>query len=662
MLFQIKELVLWPRNSAFAPRRVPFGLGQVTVISGASRTGKSAVIPIIDYCLASGSCLIPVKTIRNACEWFGVVVKTDTGEKLFARREPGAQRSTDDMFLLEAETISDMPRTISKNASAGDVRRLLDELAGLSNLDFGVSEYQGGFDARPSFRDLIAFVFQPQNVVANPEVLFFKTDRYEHREKLRKIFPYVLGAITPVLLAKQHEASRLKSELRRKERELKDAEQVSAQWVAELRARISEARELGLLPVISENDLTRERMLQQLESVVQRTDVTLSVSSATISEAVQELNDLEAEESRISFALTALRRRLNEMNRIRESASNYHEALRIQRDRLQLADWIGQHRAGDENCPICGGNMQPSEEKLNDLKEALVKLEGEAGESFEIPAAFDREMQRVQAEVIEATEKLKAIQIRKNALSQRSQEANARQYQAKKVERFIGNVENALVLHRRLGEDGGLRVEADRLKEKYQKLTEELRRENIDDRKRRALRLVNANAARLMPMLDSERPYDPLSLEIDDLTVKVTGSNRDDYLSEIGSGSNWLSYHIAVILALQQFFLSLEHSPVPGFLVLDQPSQVYFPKRLVVRETEIPEEPQLTDEDIIAVRKAFDVMAHVAEAAKGRFQIIVLDHAGRDVWGNNPSIVTFEEWREGVKLVPEDWLPKAASE
>jgi Protein of unknown function (DUF3732) len=656
MYFQIKEIVLWPRSFAFAPRRVQFGLGKVTVISGASRTGKSAVIPIIDYCLASGSCSIPVKTIRNACEWFGVIVKTSTGEKLFARREPGAQRSTDDMFLLEAATISDVPTTLVKNTNAGDVRRLLDELAGLSNLDFGAGESQSGFEARPSFRDMSAFMFQPQNVVANPEVLFFKTDRYEHREKLRKLFPYILGAITPALLAKQYELKLLQNELKRKERELKGAEQVSAQWVAELRSRVSEAQELGLIIALPVSDLNREKMLGLLGDVVQRTDVTLAVSATTISEAVKELSDLDAEESNASFELTALRRRLVEMNRFRESASNYHQALRIQRDRLQIADWIGHHRSKDTSCPVCGGGMEPSEERLNEMKEALAKIESEAGDTFEIPAAFDREMQRVQAEVNETTEKLKAIQIRKTALSQRSQEASKRQYQTKRVERFIGSLENALHLHRRLGEDGGLRVEVDQLREQCQRLYEELRLENLEDRKRRALRIVNTKAARLMPLLDSERPEDPLSLEIDDLTVKVTGTNREDYLSEIGSGSNWLSYHIAVILALHQFFLTLEHSPVPGLLVIDQPSQVYFPKKLVVRDTEIPEDPQLEDEDIEAVRKVFAVMARVVESAKGGLQIIVLDHAPRGVWGSIPNLAVFEEWRGGAKLVPPEWI------
>jgi|SoiMetStandDraft_2_1073263.scaffolds.fasta_scaffold08348_3 hypothetical protein len=656
MFFQIKEIILWPRNSAYLPRRVAFEPGKVTVISGASRTGKSAVIPIIDYCLASTTCSIPVKTIREACEWFGVVVKTSVGEKLFARREPGAQRVTDDMFLLEAATISAVPTRIAKNTNAGDVRRLLDDLAGLSNLDFAAGDAQSGFEGRPSFRDLGAFIFQPQNVVANPEVLFFKTDRYEHREKLRKIFPYILGAITPALLAKQHELRRVQNDLRRKEHELNDAEQVSAQWLGELSAKVSEARELGLLPAASATHLSREQMLNFLEEVVHRTDVTPAVSASTISEAVQELTDLQSEESNVSLDLTSLRRRLMEMARIRESASNYHEALRIQRDRLYLSEWIGQHRVGDENCPVCGGGMEASDQKLSELRNSLAKIEEEAGDTFEVPAAFDREMQRVEADINETTEKLRAVQIRKEALSRRSQEASTRQYQTQKVERFIGNLESALHLHRRLGEEGDLRLEVNQLRERYQALNEELRSENLEARKRRALRIVNTNAARLLPLLDCERPNDPLSLEIDDLTVKVTGTDREDYLSEIGSGSNWLSYHIAVILALQEYFLSLEHSPVPGFLVMDQPSQVYFPKKLVVREEETIDEPQLQDEDIEGVRKAFQVMAHVVETAKGRFQIIVLDHASREVWGTIPNVVAFEEWRGGMTLVPTEWM------
>ena len=104
MHFQILSLILWSKGD-HPPRIVPFEPGMVNVISGASKTGKSAVIPIIDYCMGSGKCSIPVGTIRDACSWFGILIETLEGQKLLARREPGDARQTGDMFLLEGEDL-----------------------------------------------------------------------------------------------------------------------------------------------------------------------------------------------------------------------------------------------------------------------------------------------------------------------------------------------------------------------------------------------------------------------------------------------------------------------------------------------------------------------------------------------------------------------------
>jgi hypothetical protein len=32
------------------------------------------------------------------------------------------------------------------------------------------------------------------------------------------------------------------------------------------------------------------------------------------------------------------------------------------------------------------------------------------------------------------------------------------------------------------------------------------------------------------------------------------------------------------------------------------------------------------------------------------------DHASRDVWGNVEGVVGLPEWRNGIKLVPTEWL------
>lgn len=655
MFLQIREIVLWPRDPASAPRRVAFELGKVNVISGASRTGKSAVIPIIDYCLGAGTCSIPVNIIRKYCEWFGIIVATSQGDKLLARREPGAQRITDDMFLMEADRITTIPHRIIKNTNADAVKRQLDELAGLSRLDFSAGD-STGFDGRPSFRDLAAFTFQPQNVVANPDVLFFKANTYEHREKLRKIFPYVLGAVTPALMAKAFELSRTRHELRRKERELMNAQEVSAHWIADLRAKFSEAQELGLA-ARPEQELSRDQMIEQLQDIVARTDLTLSVSSSTISEALRELSGLEMEERDVSRELTTLRHRLAEMNRISVGADQYQSALALQRGRLQLSTWLLDHTDDQADCPMCGSLSESAATKLKALTGRLKEVEAESGIDKDVPAAFDRERQRVTAEIENASERLRAVQIRKKALAGRSNVARERQFAAQRAERFIGNLEAALDLHRRLVSDSDLMEEVVRLKQQVQALEAELRERDVESQKRRALAAINSNAGRLLPSLDVENPQNAISLEINDLTIKVHGEDRDDYLSEIGSGSNWLAYHLAVLLALHQFFLAQRQSPVPAFMVLDQPSQVYFPKRVAARaDQEEEDDPRLPDEDVNAVRMAFKVMGQVVLGTQGKLQLIVLDHASTEVWGDIPAVVGLPEWRNGVKLVPMEWL------
>lgn len=656
MNFQIKEIILWPKNSEFKLRRLIFELGKVNVITGGSKTGKSAIIPIIDYCLGSDKCRIPVNTIRDSCEWFGVLVQTDSGQKLFARREPGTKKAIGDMFLLEGPTI-DIPEHIeSKNVTVDAVKSSLNEIGGLTALNFDPEDTGSGFKGRPSFRDLGAFTFQPQNVVANSDVLFFKTESYEHREKLRTIFPYVLNAITPEQMAKRHELNNLKKELRRKENELATVRQVSERWMGEIQARASEAKELGFIQQFIRPEATREELVDLLTQVVSSSSDVVRVTEQTISEAIEELVELQKEESAVSMELSHLRKRYSEMSSLRESTIQYGDALVLQKDRLNISKWIGSQHKENHECPLCGNSITESASNLHALEHALNEIEEEAGRFDTIPAAFDREFERVKSEIRTLSEKLRGIQIRRENLEQRSGEAKQTQYDSLQASRFIGNLEQSLDTYARIGTDSELDNEVRELQESVNALNKEISEEEVNNRTRRALNVVRSNAEKLLPFLDVERPDDTISLSIDDLTIKIGGVERDDYLWELGSGSNWLSYHVAVTLGLQQFFLSLSHSPVPSFIVYDQPSQVYFPKRLPIKEDEVDFGDQYTDEDIAAVQKIFSVFTSVINGTKGAFQIIVLDHAAEDVWGIIEGIHLVEEWRYGLKLVPISWL------
>lgn len=153
-------------------------------------------------------------------------------------------------------------------------------------------------------------------------------------------------------------------------------------------------------------------------------------------------------------------------------------------------------------------------------------------------------------------------------------------------------------------------------------------------------------------MLDAEWPHAPIKLIVEDLTIKVIRGSRDDYLWEIGSGANWLAYHVSLTLALQRFFLAEPQHYVPGLLIYDQPSQVYFPKRSAGDERS--DDLELRDQDIVAVRKVFSLLGNEVQGAGGRLQIIVLDHADEEVWGELGGVTLTEEWR-GSALVPSGW-------
>jgi len=195
MKLQIKNIVLYPKDKSKGKRIVPFVLDKVNVITGESHKGKSALVHIIDYCLGSGKCSIPVGFIRDLTDWFGVHIVTEITELLILRKEPGQNTSTDKMIMFEQiepidlDKISDAEKFLTNRAT---VINRLNQLSGLSTEKFDLVNPNNQFGAAASFRDTSAFQFQPQHIVANPFALFYKADTHEHQQKLKTIFPLII--------------------------------------------------------------------------------------------------------------------------------------------------------------------------------------------------------------------------------------------------------------------------------------------------------------------------------------------------------------------------------------------------------------------------------------------------------------------------------------
>ena len=107
---QIENIIIWPKNPEFEPQILTFKTGKLNIIYGLSQTGKSAIIPIIDYCLGSSHNKIPVGHIRDYSAWFGIVLNISNTKVLIIREnlDDGAEK------ILMLEGIKEIPKFVDR--------------------------------------------------------------------------------------------------------------------------------------------------------------------------------------------------------------------------------------------------------------------------------------------------------------------------------------------------------------------------------------------------------------------------------------------------------------------------------------------------------------------------------------------------------------------
>jgi hypothetical protein len=111
---------------------------------------------------------------------------------------------------------------------------------------------------------------------------------------------------------------------------------------------------------------------------------------------------------------------------------------------------------------------------------------------------------------------------------------------------------------------------------------------------------------------------------------------------------------------LHEYFLTLPQQPAPSFLVIDQPSQVFFPSdtfESIGTGGESVERRERIDHDLQRTRRIFETIAFGFRRLATNVQIIVLDHADKTTWGHIEEFHQVADWRENDDaLVPKNWL------
>lgn len=87
----------------------------------------------------------------------------------------------------------------------------------------------------------------------------------------------------------------------------------------------------------------------------------------------------------------------------------------------------------------------------------------------------------------------------------------------------------------------------------------------------------------------------------------------------------------------------------PSFLILDQPSQAFFPPDHEAGG----DMEELSDTDRENTRRLYRLVYDVVGNLDGKLQVIALDHA--DFEDDRFADAVEHRWRDGEALIPRDW-------
>ena len=646
MSFQILDVVLYGRGD----RRKILSLrpGAVNIITGASKTGKSALIQITDYCLGSSSCGVPEGVIRRTVGWYGLRLQLQDGQVFVARRAParGATSSTDVFYAAATEVTIPGSGDLHQTTNVDAATRLLSAAAGIGA---NVHEPPHGQTRPPlsaTIRHALALVFQPQDEIIRRQYLFHKQSDHWVAQRIKDTFPYFLGAVDEEHVAKKEELRRVRKELRDHERRLATMESVRGHGLGKAAGLLSEARDLGLVE-FTETPTTWDDAVALLRQVT-TSPAEEQVARDELGDTGDEYERLTAERKDLQEELRRAKSDLDGTKSLKASEHGYSREVAEQGARLKSLDILPS--PGDQPvCPLCShaltGESVPS---VKDLKSAVVRvgseLEQVARHSPELQHILDQLEERVaelKRRLAENREAFEALRASSERLRDMREASSRRAHVVGRISLYVESLPE-------VADTSELRAEIERLRERIAAAEKELSDEGVQERLESILSILGTRMSEWARELELEHSQYPVRLDLRRLNIVADTEDGPLSMANMGSGENWVGYHLIAHLALHGWF-TRKFRPVPRFLVLDQPSQVYFSSEQEADGSVAG----LREDDHSAVIRMFQLIFKVVAELSPGFQVLVTEHAElAEAWYRDAVI---ERWWGGTRLVPEDW-------
>ena len=326
----------------------------------------------------------------------------------------------------------------------------------------------------------------------------------------------------------------------------------------------------------------------------------------------------------------------------------YEGVVGQQISRLRSLDLLGSVDTG-ETCPVCGHPTDGEDANVGELREAADQLRTQLQSVEAVRPRRRKALQELSDQIYGLRQQLRAADEALAGLDATETGAPAAGSRAEQQAFTRGRIQHFIASSRAAEADAFRRIE-ERLTMRQEAVATLEAGLDVDEEQQQMtsrLAIVGADMTHWADRLELEHSGS-VRLDPSKLTVVADTDQGPAPLSRIGSAANWIGYHLVTHLALHRYF-ARQDRPVPRLLMLDQPSQAYYPSEVEQKEG-VPE----GEEDRAAVERLYDLMRSVTEELNPNMQVIVCDHANLAASWFQDAVV--HNWRDGEKLIPDAWI------
>lgn len=590
-------------------RYVKFENG-LNFVKGASKTGKSALLEIMDYCLCSKSCTVPKGTIRDFAKYYSIILtiygiryiiireKPDNGGKMIFQKVNDSFEPND----ITAELVSSF-----KFKPVGQIKREIEFTFGIDVQNFITD---GDKTRRASLRNMASYLFQHQNLIASKFALFYRfNDIYKRKDALEQ-FPIFAGILNQSFYSLVTEKNSIEAKIKTYTKAKKNAEKSELLVYQRLRPLLEDYYSLiGFdCPDISNfKDLIKKcKCLPIIDNEKYIGDYSVF---ARIKELKNRYYELQDNERRINLLISSLEETNNNGKRFIDSIESIYSKASF-----RLFPKSGKIK----KCPLCSQNVNEKSDLLDCVVEEIAQEKTNYKIEYE---KFPEERRLLDKQLNDVVSEIKRVY---GQIKQLQKECFRNVEQKDKIE----TVKNKIELYVDLLENNTFNLDDSdelALSKKLSEINSKLAEFDYENKMKDALKYINENMNRIANKLDFEDEYKPV-----ELFFSINGSDYEFYLKngeekvqleEMGSAANWISCHLALFLALIRYFCKEEKSCILKTLFLDQPSQVYFAT-------------DTNQYDLEPVKSMYQVIKEeiddIVDKTKVRPQVIIVDHADFD--------------------------------